>query len=177
MIKTVKRVSLIVMSLALTLMLSNMAFADERIEAVNVDRPYVIINGIHIVYEGENFESPETGEYFRWTGTRGVDKEFTFNIRYSVESSKFTINGDRVVVNADAHVEDNAGNYLSGYKGHLYTVSIKGWYSRSLQFSVGQDQSGTISGLWKGGRYSVEIINNDYLEYGKNLVGSGTIES
>lgn len=55
--------------------------------------------------------------------------------------------------------------------------SLNGWYSRNLQFSVGKEHTGTISGLKKGGKYSVEIINNDYLEYGQNLVGSGTIES
>lgn len=175
--KIIKRLSLIVMSFALVLMTANISLAAEKSETSSLNRPYVIINGIYKVYEGKNFESPETGEYFRWTGTRGIDKSFTFNIRYSVESSKFTVNGDRVTVTADAHVEDNDGRYLGNFDGHLYTVSLNGWYSRSLQFSVGKEHTGTISGLKNGGKYSVKIINNDYLEYGQNLVGSGTIES
>ncbi len=49
--------------------------------------------------------------------------------------------------------------------------------ARTLQFSVGKEHTGTIKDLKKGGSYSVKIINNDYLEYGQNLVGGGKIES
>lgn len=172
-----KKVLSVVLSLIMVIGFSSQAFAAEMKKEINEDRAYVIINGIYKVYEGENWESPATGEYFYWTGTRGVDKSFTFNIRYSVQSSEFTINGTQVIVTADAEVRDDNGYYLKGFKGHLYSVSIDGWYSRWLQFSVGRKQSGTISGLKKGGKYKVTIMNNDYLEYGQNLVGSGTIES
>ena len=177
MIKTVKRVSLIVMSLALTLMLSNMAFADERTEAVNVDRPYVIINGTHIVYEGENFESPETGEYFRWDNSRGIDKFFSFKIRYSVQSSNFRVNSSKVLIASDAHIENSSGRKLYGYNGHSYTVSIGGWYSRDLKFAVGGNEAGTVSGLTKGGQYRVSIYNSDSLGEDKYLVGEGTVST
>ncbi len=82
-----------------------------------------------------------------------------------------------MLVSADAEVQDLDGNVVSGYEGHLYTVSIVGWYSRNLQFSVGYEQSGTISGLDNGGSYKVTIINNDYLSDTRYLVGSGTILS
>lgn len=173
----IKRLNLIAISFVLVLMTTNISLATEKNVEYPQNKNYVIINGIYKVYEGENFESPETGEYFRWTGNRSVDKKFTFNIRYSVESSKFTINGDRVTITANANVQNDNERELSGFDGHLYTVSLNGWYSRSLQFSVGKEHTGTIRDLKKGGSYSVKIINNDYLEYGQNLVGGGKIES
>ena len=43
------------------------------------DRTYLIVNGEDIVYVGEDYENPETGEYVRWdTSSRGVDKSFFF---------------------------------------------------------------------------------------------------
>ena len=83
----------------------------------------------------------------------------------------------KVSVKANAHVEDLQGNPVSGYKGHKYTVSIVGVYSRNLQFAVQGTQSGTISGLQKGGSYKVTITNNDYLDATRNLVGSGSIST
>lgn len=87
------------------------------------------------------------------------------------------MHSDKVLVSADAEVEDLYGNRVSGYDGHLYTVSIVGWYSRNLQFSVGNEQAGTISGLDNGGSYKVTITNNDYLMDTRYLVGSGTVST
>lgn len=80
-------------------------------------------------------------------------------------------------MSANAHVEDLYENTVSGYSGHLYSVSLVGLYSRNLQFSVGKAQSGTITGLSDGGSYKVQIINNDYLPDNRYLVGSGSVST
>lgn len=172
-----KKIVAMILSLVMVLGLSTTAFAsDNTVEAD--EREYLIVNGTDIVYVGEDYENPETGEYVHWNQTaRGIDKSFSFKIRYSVSSSKFTVHSSKVRVSADAEVEDLNGNVMSGYNGHLYTVSVVGVYSRNLQFSVGSAQSGTISGLDNGGSYKVTITNNDYLSDTRYLVGSGTVST
>lgn len=169
---------LVVCMLMVTITLFPMTVRAADNEVIPDDREYVIVNGEDIVYVGEDYENKDTGEYIHWDNrTRGTDKSFSFKIRYSVTSSSFTVHSSKVVVSANAHVEDLNGNVVSGYKGHLYTVSLIGLYSRNLQFSVGSTQSGTISGLSNGGSYKVTIINNDYLDSNRYLVGSGTVET
>lgn len=61
----------------------------------------LIVNGTDIVRVGEDYENPETGEYVRWDkDAKGVDKTFSFKIRYSVSSSKFTVHSTKVSVKA-----------------------------------------------------------------------------
>lgn len=142
---------------------------------------YFIINGEQMIDVYEDYENPETGEYIHWTtntNARGVVvKTFSFKIRHSVTSSKFTVGSTSVYVSSDAHVEDISGNYQSGYSGHAYQISINGIYSRNLYFSINGTESGTITGLSNGNQYSVTIINNDYLSDRYYLVGSGSIKN
>lgn len=175
--KKLKKSVAMMLSFVMVLMFSTTAFAAEPNVITPDEREYLIVNGTDIVYVGEDYESPDTGEYIHWNDSRGVDKSFSFKIRYSVTSSKFTVHSEKVLVSADAHVEDLSGNTVSGYTGHLYTVSVTGVYSRSLQFSVGNSQSGTISGLSNGGSYKVTITNNDYLSDTRYLVGSGSVST
>lgn len=134
---------------------------------------------------GENYENKETGEYFRWI-TNGneqgiaakgtVAKEFEFKIRYSVESSGFTISSSSVVIDSVSWVEDVFGNLVDGYSGHKYTVQLnRGLTTKSLQFTNDEIESGTISGLTDGGTYTLKVINNDYIPDGRYLVGYGTV--
>lgn len=175
--KRTRKMVAFVLSLVMVFAFSSTTFAAEP-EVLQDDRAYLVVNGEDIVYVGENYENPDTGEYVHWNqDARGVDKSFSFKIRYSVTSSKFTVHSEKVLVTSDAHVEDLYGNYVGGYDGHLYTVSIVGWYSRNLQFSVGNEQSGTITGLDNGGSYKVQITNNDYLSDTRYLVGSGTVST
>lgn len=140
-------------------------------------REYLIVNGTDIVYVGEDYQNPETGEYIYWkNNARGVDKEFSFKVRWSVTSSNFTVSSEKVRVTADASVVDYADVPQSGYEGHLYTVTISGVYSRDLQFDIGGIETGTINNLVKGGTYRVTITNNDFLEDGRFLYGDGKIE-
>lgn len=177
MMKKSKKIVGFLLSLVMAFAVSVPAFAAEP-EVVQDDREYLIVNGTDIVYVGEDYENPDTGEYVHWNAnTRGIDKSFSFRIRYSITSSSFTVHSSKVLVTSSAHVEDLYGNTVSGYSGHLYTVSIVGWYSRNLQFSVGSTQSGTISGLQNGGSYKVQITNNDYLSDTRYLVGSGTVST
>jgi hypothetical protein len=176
MVKSLKRFITVLMTLVLALSVSVPVFAEETISPDN--REYLIVNGSDIVYVGEDYENPDTGEYIHWDNyARSVDKNFTFKMRYSVTSSSFTAHSTKVLVIANAHVEDLNGNIISGYTGHLYTVSIVGWYSRNLQFSVGSAQSGTITGLENGGSYKVQITNSDYLVDTRYLVGSGSVST
>lgn len=175
--KRTKKIISLVLSFVMMMAFSTSAFAAEP-EAVPDNREYLVVNGTDIVRVGEDYENPETGEYIRWDkDAKGVDKTFSFKIRYSISSSKFTVHSTKVSVKANAHVEDLKGNTVSGYKGHKYTISIVGVYSRNLQFAVQGTQSGTISGLKKGGSYKVTITNNDYLDATRNLVGSGSIST
>lgn len=119
------------------------------------EEPYFIINDKEIIYFGEYYENTETGEYFRWItnpDAKGeIAKEFEFKIRHSVKSSKFKINSTKVSVESSAVVTDAANDSVSGYNDHPYSVSINGTYSRTLDFSTGGTESGTISGLVNGG--------------------------
>ncbi len=176
--KRIKKFVALLLCLSMICAVSATAFAAEEEMVAPDERVYLIVNGEDIVYVGEDYENPDTGEYVHWnTNARGVDKSFSFKIRYSVSSSNFTVHSSKVLVKANAHVEDLNGKTLSGYNGHLYTVSIVGWYSRNLQFSVGSTQSGTITGLDNGGSYKVKITNNDYLSDTRYLVGSGTVST
>lgn len=175
--KKTKRIVGMLLSMVMLFSFSMTVSAQEN-EVEQDDRTYLIVNGEDIVYVGEDYENPETGEYVRWdTSSRGVDKSFSFCIRYSLTTSDFTVHSDRVLVTANAYVADLYGVPVNGYTGHLYTVSIVGWYSRNLQFSVGNSQSGTITGLDNGGTYKVRITNNDYLPDTRNLVGSGSVST
>ena len=173
-----KKIMAMILAAITVLAMSTTAFADERNVVEPDERKYLIVNGSDIVYVGEDYENPDTGEYVHWDSkARGTDKTFSFKVRYSVTSSNFTVHSTKVLVSADAKVEDLYGNIVSGYNGHLYTVSLVGLYSRNLQFSVGNAQSGTISGLNKGESYKVTITNNDYLSDTRYLVGSGQVDT
>lgn len=123
--------------------------------------PYFIINGEEIVYYGENYINSETGEYFIWktnpNSRSSSSREFSFKIRSSVESSYFTINSTKVSVEANANVTDEDFNWVNGFDGFPYTVTIRGVFGRKLNFEVGGTETGTVTGLVNGGEYKVEI--------------------
>ena len=176
--KRIKKLICFLLTAIMMFSLSATVSAAEMATNVSPDnREYLIVNGEDIVYVGEDYENPDTGEYVRWHDTKGTDKTFSFKIRYSVTSSSFKLNGTKAKITANAEVRNLQGVKQSGYNGHLYTVSLVGVYSRNLQFSVGGTQSGTVTGLKKGGSYKVQITNNDYLDATKNLVGSGSVYS
>lgn len=175
--KKVQKVVALVLSLVMIFSCSVTSFAAEN-EVEQDEREYLVVNGTDVVPVGEDYENPDTGEYVHWNvNARGTDKKFSFKIRYSLTSSSFKVNSTKEKVAASASVQDNKGNKLSGYKGHKYTVSLVGVYSRNLQFAVSGKQSGTVTGLKKGGSYKVKITNNDHLSDTKYLVGSGTVRT
>ena len=77
-------------------------------EVDTMSQSYLVVNGTQIVYQGEDYDNEETGEYIHWLDTRGTDKVFTFKIRHSVTSESFTINGTSVTVTASAILTDSA---------------------------------------------------------------------
>lgn len=158
-----------------TNMMADVAYAD-----VTQEDFYLVINGNERVYVGENYYNEDTGEYIYWINNDNarsgeLAKSFTFRIRYSITSSDFTVNSTSVAVVTDAHVEDIYGNEVSGYQGHAYQVDSIGIYARTLKFSIGGTQTGTVTGLQNGGSYRVRISNSDYLSDLYYLVGGGTI--
>lgn len=144
-----------------------------------VGEEYLIINGQQVVRAGENYDNPETGEYIHWVtnpNAKGtIAKEFTFKIRHSVMSSKFTVDSTSVSISCNACVTDMDNDYVAGFLGHEYTVNIVGIFTRTLLFDTGGTESGSISGLKKGGEYRVEIINVGDLADIYYLQGSGKI--
>ena len=154
--KMTKILSLVTM---LVMLFSITANAAQDESPVGKQENYVILNGETVVYEGEDWENPETGEYFRWSNTRGIDKAFSFKIRSSVESSKFTVNGSAVTITCYAAVKNSQGAIIPGYENHRYRVELKGVFSRSLDFLAERNASGSISGLVNGGSYSVKVTN------------------
>lgn len=103
--KRVKRLVALMLSFTMVFAFSTTAFASEPNMVIPDEREYLIVNGTDIVYVGEDYENPDTGEYVHWNESRGVDKSFSFKIRYSVTSSKFTVHSDKVRVSADAEVD------------------------------------------------------------------------
>ena len=82
--KRTKKIISLVLSFVMMMAFSTSVFAAEP-EVVPDDREYLVVNGTDIVRVGEDYENPETGEYVRWDkDAKGVDKTFSFKIRYSV---------------------------------------------------------------------------------------------
>lgn len=136
-----------------------------------------------IVLEGmQDYENPETGEYLRWSetysATKGVVKNFTFKIRYSVKSSGVVTNSDSVTVKATANIENAAGQTVSGYTGHKYRVGLERlFWLKETTLSVKGTTSGTISGISSNSKHDLVITNEDYLPSGYYLVGSGSLNN
>lgn len=171
--KTVtKRVGAMLLSALLISVFSLNAIAAES-EAPETEVDYLIVNGTEVIAVGEDYENPESGEYIHWDNrVRGTDKSFSFKIRYSITSSSFTVNSTRERISCSAIVTDGALNGQSGYSGHAYTVTMGG---KTLNFKVNGTQSGTISGLSKGSKYTIKITNKDYLPSNRYLNGSGKV--
>lgn len=148
------------------------------VEIIPKDQECFVVNDTEIVRPGENYENTNTGEYFRWeTGSaRSAQKKFSFKIRYTIKSSSFTINASQAKLSVNAHVKTDSGTTVSGYNGHLYSVSLLHAVStKTIQCSVGYAHTGTFTGLSKGKSYYVYVVNNDELPATKFLVGNGSI--
>lgn len=175
-----KKIFAALLSMVLMLLSTGNVLAAEAVPQ-NEETCFVINDEI-IVPEGQNYENPETGEYFRWktsVDARGaIVKEFEFMVRYSVTSSKFKVGSTKVKVESSAYVGYSDYDAASGnYNGHTYRVEIIGVYTRSLTFEVGGDETGIISGLQDGGNYKVRIANEDNLSGSLYLIGGGTIRN
>ena len=148
--------------------------------------PYFIINDKYKVYCGENWENPETGEYFRWIDNKvqplaksqKVAKSFEFSITSTLTSSSFTIDGTKVDISAYASIRNTKTNKeLSGYNNHEFSVGlVRVFWSKYIRGTVGNGVSGSISGLTKGAKHQVKIINHDRVPDGYSLVGGGTVK-
>lgn len=142
---------------------------------------YYIVNGNTRIPMYQDYDNPDTGEYFHWmiskTRSGQVIKTFSYKIRWSVTSSKFTVDSSKVKITSNAHIEDEYGTVFSGNDGHKYEVSIVGILTRNLKFSIGENESGTVSGLQKGGNYTIRITNESAVSASNYLTGSGQVIS
>lgn len=175
-----KRIFAALLSMVLMLLSTGNVFAAEATPSEDIQ--YFVINDEIVVPEGQDYENPETGEYFRWktsVNARGaIVKEFEFMVRYSVTSSSFKVGSTKVEVESSAYVGYSDNDSAAGnYNGHVYRVEIVGWLTRSLSFEVGGDETGIITGLQDGGSYKVRIANEDYLESPLYLIGGGTVRN
>lgn len=144
----------------------------------NEQKFYVVINDEEIVFEGDNYVNPETGEYFYWKdASRGTDKTFEFKIRYSVQSSSFTIAGSSAIVRSMGEIKDFNGNVLSAYTSQRYEVGLSGASSASFEPLVGYQTSYLFNAI-SGGSYRVTIRNPiDLRNVDAYLEGYGSITS
>ena len=105
-----------------------------------------------------------------------IAKEFSFKIRWSVTSSKFTINSSSVKVTSHAKVIRETAGSISGYENMKYYVELSRILSKKLTFTAGGTSTGTISGLRSGSQYTVSISTGETLPASFYLEGSGQIE-
>lgn len=179
----IKKLSLGTMAFALACIQMVTASATE-IQEPNT-APHVTedhVNEIKII-EGQDWENPETGEYFRWLdevpSTRGtVAKYFEFRITTSVTSSSFKIDSTAVNIYASATVRsDEDDRLMTGYDDTKFTVMLRrGLWSKTIKGTVGDGLSGSITGLTSGTDHYIRINCSDRLPDGSSLVGDGRVE-
>lgn len=130
-------------------------------------------------------------EYFKWNTPSFTNnfmakassiKDFIFQIQWSIESSAFTVPSSSVDITCRGDVMNiNTNELMSSYNGNTYTVELRRqsfpWTVKSVTFTVGSEQTKTITGLSAGSQYTVKIMNQSMSLSGYNyLVGNGTIE-
>lgn len=64
--KRVKKLVALMLSFTMVFAFSTTAFAFESDMMIPDEREYLIVNGTDIVYDGEDYENPDTGEYIHW---------------------------------------------------------------------------------------------------------------
>ncbi|WP_132280223.1 hypothetical protein [Natranaerovirga hydrolytica] len=104
-------------------------------------------------------------------------RDFSFFIRWSVQSSEFEITNTSVTVSGFAEVVDQWGLPVSGYDNHQYEIILREtsfhWRSRTVELTTGQFRE-TIE-LPSTGNYKIEIVNKDYLPSNYSLSGNGSV--
>lgn len=158
---------------------------------INVSAKENVTNEPVITYnELTDYENKETGEYFKWEDSkeRKNVKNFSFKIRYQVESSSFVISGTnlKVYIN-NTYFQHSAGHNVSmTSKSHKFTVDV---FKSSLGIfapankaifyapNASKDYVSLGGGFTKGNKYWIRVTNNDDLKDDVYLVGSGYIDA
>ena len=173
------------MTIALTLFVLIAGCITAEASESTVEDNYYIINGELKVPMNQNYYNPDTGEYFIWddsanetVGSRDSNaKYFTFKIRHSVTSGKFTISSSTVRVDSFATVVDGADEPVAGYDPQNYSVTLYRIIGgQTLNFESGYSETGYLYGLSAGSQYRVTIAHTDAtLPAGLYLSGHGNV--
>lgn len=173
----------IVLSIAFTTLFGNASFvfAKDNVTAES-STPNILLSDETFT----DYENTETGEYFRWVNPNSKSrvKNFEFSIRYSVDSSSFTIDGTnlKVYINSTRCVYGSGNDAGISKETQKFTVTV---YKSSLLFPLannavfygpcGATNASLGGGFTKGDKYWLRVTNNDDIPRGVYLEGSGYI--
>ena len=146
---------------------------------------YLLVNGslVHIndlpQYTEGIIEIQPPNQYQRVDS----DGSFTFDVGYSVTSTKFQVSSTSTTINLRAHIEGPTGDDVTDdYPNHRYQIIfykvgsiIDPKIDDSYFYADGTQNSWTVSGLNTSDTYYFKIINTDYLPNGTTVVGSGSL--
>lgn len=102
--------------------------------------------------------------------------DFSFEIRWSVDSNSFKFNSNKSTLTVSAHIEDFYTGEIS-YNEHLCTLYIENGLSRKAYdfYADGEDYTFDLANLKVDTNSKISISNRDYLDSTKRVVGSGNL--
>ena len=102
--------------------------------------------------------------------------DFSFEIRWSVESDSFKFTSNKSTLTVSAHIEDFYTGAIS-YKEHLCTLYIENGLSRKAYdfYADGEEYTFDLANLKVGTNSKISISSVDYLDSTKRVVGSGNL--
>lgn len=105
------------------------------------------------------------------------DGSFTFEIGYSVTSTKFQASDTRIVISSTAKIVNPLGEDVTGeYPDHRYAIDLIYGGGQSRTFYADGETLNTVQfNVSKDKDYKIRIRNVDYLPAGTNVVGEGNI--
>ena len=137
----------------------------------------------------ENYINTVTKEYFiiensssgnRMALRSSSAKNFSFDIRLSIQSSDFYINSSTLSVYSTSKLyKDADGRVVNGDYGSTYGITLSQGYfkNRTVSFPINSSQTSTFGSGWNTSKKaSVRIFNDgSYNDTNKRLVGNGTV--
>lgn len=134
---------------------------------------------ISAVAEGHYSIGTDTEEYFSFANSDSrIDSngDFTFEIRWSVDSESFRFKSTKSTLTVSAHIEDYI-THDKTYSEHLCRIYLESGFSRkSFDFYAdGTEYTFSLADLKTDKDYSISISNIDSLDSRHRVVGSGNL--